>query len=1178
MTLMAVTAFAGREEDFRFAQKLYTDGYYDLAAEQFAKFVENYPDDARTGTAYFMRGKSLFNLKNWNGARIAFVRVALEYGDSRNAAEGLFLAASCLQNEGKNADAARNFLSVSDYFPRSEFAAKGLVEAGKIYRSLGEISKSKVAFERIINDFRGSGSAAEAYFQLAEMSMAKGEISEAMQFYQLAVENSENEELSAKAHLARAITFHNSGDWNRADSEVEAVKSPLEYFNYGRILKGIWQQKQGDLTGAERLFRNVVNSAKADTVKQMALVCLADNLYLNEKYGEALELYQSVTSSDTLTLRKGITLQKLGRDAEAVEAYSEVLKGKGQYADKAAALQGLQALYGQAGLKSKISAALADYLPKLTEIPQWESFAVTMGMLAYRDGNWDVAERFFLKMQDSKSMWSDDGLYYRVVILAKRGEIQSALGILDTLRSNYPGGDFAAQSDSLYRILQDNLPPANLVDEVAKLSASAVEFRTRGEVTLHWGKGYYDIFKEYGKACEQLKSALQSGDLDKDRTGEAWAYLAKALQKRLVEEPALQDSMGKAWQAYLRNNPQGRYAGKFSIDLLRSQVASIAEAGAAQKTWNDGLEELAERYKQDEALPEILYELSLIYRRDKDKAAQIADFDERVKNSYPASVYREGILLNCGEALTALKDTARAMGKYQEYIQLYLKGAGIFEAKRQMAMMLQSTEEKIISIVKLVEEYYYHTDVIELEGLLGDLYLESGKFEEALAVFLRLEQAPAAGQANAGEDMGYKIGLLYQKTGDFDKAQEYFLDYAVNHSSGKFWEQAIFALGEISETSDQAPSALKFYENLLSRGVNQSIGEAAKRRMAAIYYKIGQYPEGRDLYLELAGNVTDQDKVMDYLSWAIIGLYRQGLLDEGRQEALDFAAKFKKSNKLEDYQARFYLEKAKAQAEEKNFSEALKTLDYLIKKYPKTGSLAEAEYESGRILLITNQYDAALTILTAMPEKYPQHSILSSVYVTLGTFYYRQEQYQNALVAFQKVLEDESAREMWGTALLNLEVTYKDLNLWEAAYSIVIRYLELFPYSDDVLSKKLDAAQLLIRMKEYDRAADKLQALLPQVSNETQVEVQFYLGDAYFQKGDYQQAALEFMKAKYLDAGGGLDWAVTAIYNAGRCYEKLGKTEEALNLYKEIVKKWGADSDYGKGAQQRIDILKQNRK
>jgi tetratricopeptide (TPR) repeat protein len=414
--------------------------------------------------------------------------------------------------------------------------------------------------------------------------------------------------------------------------------------------------------------------------------------------------------------------------------------------------------------------------------------------------------------------------------------------------------------------------------------------------------------------------------------------------------------------------------------------------------------------------------------------------------------------------------------------------------------------------------------------------------------------------------------------GNLLEAQEYYLDYAVNNPDGKHWGEAILGLAEISESLDRAPVALKFYQDLVTRGEKNQFGTTAIKRMADIYYRIGRYSEGVDLYRQLANNDTSSEIQLDYTIKVIIGLYRQGLMESAQSEVTAFTKKYKKSPQLPNCQAIFLLEKAKAQAKEKNFNEALTTLQLVSTKYPKSTILPEVEYEIGKIQLITNHFEEALGILSNMPNKYPNHEILPSVYLTLGTYYYRQSDFQNALLSFQEVLDNTQGRDLWPTALKNLELTYKDLGLYEAALSIVNRYLELFPYSEDALLKRLDAAQILLQLRDYDRAIQRLQDLLPLASQEMRVEAQFYLGEAYFQKGDFSQAVLEYMKVKYLDPGGGLDWAVTAIYNAGICYEKLGKLEEAKKMYQDIISRWGVNSDYGKGAKKRIDFLEQLKK
>lgn len=1172
---LSLPALAGRDEDFRFAQKLYTDGYFDLAAKQFAKFIDNFPDDHRVPAAYFLEGKSLFTLEDWDGARTAFIRVALEYSDNKYAAEALYNSAQCLRNKGKWEDSARSFLGVSDYYPRSEYAAKGMVEAGIIYRLLGDDIQAEVAFNRIISDFRGTASSALAYLNLAELSEKQNDTGNALQYYRIAGEVSEDETIAAITRIRRGIILHRTGDWLKAESEIESVKTPLEYFNYARMLKGLWLQKQGDFTGAEKLLRTSVSSSKQDTLRTAAELYLADNYYLKGEFTYALDIYTQQAASDTLLLRLGLTYQRLNRVDEAVQSFAKVLESEGGYRTKSLALEGLKELYSSSRNQVSISGILSGYLAGLTELPFWEDFAAKMGMLAFAEENWELAEKFFLKLQNTRSLWPDDALFYLAEIAEKRDRKPEAIGLLEELISTYPGGDHSSEAGILLRELKDSLPPENLVDEVARLSAATIEYNTRGEVALNWGKAYYESFKDNAKACAQLQLACLSGDLTKDQRGEALGYLTEALLKRVPREPALADSAVSVMRLYLRNHPDGDFAGIFSYRQLQNQAATISDSARAKAALIDGLEEIVYRYPDDDAIPLAMSELIDIYARDLSHARKAVQYSDFLEREFPDSPYFESSLINRIKARMLLGEPDLAKRDLFRYREKYPQGYGLFQVEINIALFKQYPAEKITAVEETAGRFYYCNRITETIEYLGDLYMESGDVARALEKYLAIIRRSEFSQQTKTIEIEYKIGRAFHLLGDYKNAQEHFLGYAVNNPNGEHWGEAIYALGAISEEENRTPTALKFYENLLGRTAEHDRSKSARERMAAIYYKIERFADGRKLYLQLADNSTGQAEEIDYTARAVIGLYKQGLLESARKEAVDFAAKYKKHPELKNYQAVFYLEKARAQAGEKNFSAAIKSIDTIFRRFKNTAALPEAEYELGRIYLITNKYDQALATLTVIPDKYPGHEILPSVYVTLGTFYYRQKQYQNALLSFQKVLDDPGAKEHWQQAMANLEVTYRDLGLWEAAYSVVNRYLETFPFSDDLISKKLDAAQLLIRMREYDRAVERLDALLSQVNEDMRVEVQFYLGDAYFQKGDFQQAVLEFMKVKYLDPGGGLDWSVTAIYNAGKCYEKLGELDEARNMYNEIISRWGADSDYGRGAQQRIEFLSQ---
>ena len=84
------------------------------------------------------------------------------------------------------------------------------------------------------------------------------------------------------------------------------------------------------------------------------------------------------------------------------------------------------------------------------------------------------------------------------------------------------------------------------------------------------------------------------------------------------------------------------------------------------------------------------------------------------------------------------------------------------------------------------------------------------------------------------------------------------------------------------------------------------------------------------------------------------------------------------------------------------------------------------------------------------------------------------------------------------------------------------------------------------------------------------VEIQFYIGDAYFQTGQYENAIAEYVKIPLLSRKTKLQWEASALYYSGQAYEKLGRIDDAKRMYAEIVKRPGIDVVLKKEAQKRI--------
>jgi tetratricopeptide (TPR) repeat protein len=88
--------------------------------------------------------------------------------------------------------------------------------------------------------------------------------------------------------------------------------------------------------------------------------------------------------------------------------------------------------------------------------------------------------------------------------------------------------------------------------------------------------------------------------------------------------------------------------------------------------------------------------------------------------------------------------------------------------------------------------------------------------------------------------------------------------------------------------------------------------------------------------------------------------------------------------------------------------------------------------------------------------------------------------------------------------------------------------------------------------------------------------LRYSTGEAYYYKGDYQQAILEFLKVPYLVAKQGkVDWTATSLYMAGQSYEKMSRFDEALGMYQQIVDRSGIDATFKGAARKEIERVKQ---
>jgi tetratricopeptide (TPR) repeat protein len=231
---------------------------------------------------------------------------------------------------------------------------------------------------------------------------------------------------------------------------------------------------------------------------------------------------------------------------------------------------------------------------------------------------------------------------------------------------------------------------------------------------------------------------------------------------------------------------------------------------------------------------------------------------------------------------------------------------------------------------------------------------------------------------------------------------------------------------------------------------------------------------------------------------------------------------------------------------------------------------------TARVYELDQKLPLAVRMYDSLLHTCPNDPILPRVRLSLGNAYYSLEQWDAASKQYRAILDNEQkSPTLIPLAMSNLIMVYKEMELYDGALDLTRKYIDRYPNDPDLIDKKIDIGVLYQKLGYYDQSIRHLQDLIEAGNLELEAELRYYIGEAYFYKGEFQQAILEFLKVPYLvTKRGKMDWISTAYYMAGQSYEKMSKYDQAMTMYKQIISRKDTDAQFKTAAQKEIDRVK----
>jgi len=1178
---------ADAQEEFDFAKKMYDDTLYEEAIGKFQNIIQNYPTSALAEEAQFYLGNSYMELEQFVNASFTYKRLLEDHPQTTLYPQTVFKLAESLFESKNYFEASQYYQDLIYNYPQSPYALQSLNKIITALKNAGMYNEAILVSMDIIESFTGKAQipgillSLASVYQLHNMPVEYEQIllkvvdnypqsdekweaiqelsqyyydnelpEQALQLLQKGLTETIPRQYEQSLLLLYAELLERSGEKQEALVQYKEFYRKFDtYHQRDRIadrissLEFALEEYRNTILTCNEFQQNFPNSEYTAHIQYLH----AYAQYHQKKYSQAMNILNSIDlKKASLEIQKDI--QQLyaivyldQKEYElAISTYLDIIKSYPHITSVDSIYFDIGQLY-QENLKDH-SAAINYYKIIVTTYPKSDLRGQAFLNLAFCNEQ--------LNQYNAALQYYTQALSTRSVTPEKRNEISSKLAYIE---------QFMAKNESL---------------ALENMLESFAQFVRHNDyiATIHSiAEIYCNDLKEYQKALDLLESDPLFEREPKLLLLKGELYLTLA-EKNTYEKNDQADSLYTQAQRIFativsdyNDIPEKAYAEFHLISLKVRKFEHGSElyiTNLRQLTLN-----FIDTYNTFPYIGEVYFKLGKALMESGESEEQTIMYLQKAANLSQNADIRNEAYRYLGDLYLKNEGYIAARNQYQKIDEqtIYADPELLYNVG-YVYFQLKSYSQSVVYFEYYVQNYTAQEKYIEALNLLASIYVTLNEQVKAITYYAILaEKAPNDGLLR-------KLRNLYIDRGQFDEAIE--ISIKIETLTNK--DRRILA--GIYEVQGNLSYAILQYGRIISQVAAEDTMLIDTQHLAELHMLVGDMNSALTNYTKIY-NITESYKnpfeSFLYLNWpkiaenTIVAYYKL----KNRSQAETFEKYYKSVIKNNDeIEAHIALERGiyYAQLDQKK---ARKLFEEVIEDYTTTEYADDAYLELAIMALGNKEFEEAETYLTTLLDKFPDSDLTNNVYLKLGSMNFSEGNFQDALEYYQKVIQRDTEGTYAMQAIENFALTCKAMGEWMLAIEAYQMLIERFGSPEMTPQTIFEISYCYYMDKEYRKAVQLFKTIQDKFTDsEVKAEIIYWIGESYYGMKEYDQAIEALLKIvydySYLD-----QWYVNANIKIAIAYEKLQKFDKARLFYKNVIERYGTNSNWGAEAKKLLDAL-----